>query len=69
LFEVNFSFATHTTNEKVTFKLIAQTILLILGDVVLDKHQFTAIIIQLFQVLPSLSFLFNDDRVLTVVVS
>ena len=37
---IEFSFATHTTNEKETFKLIAKSVLLKLGGVVVDKHQF-----------------------------
>ena len=37
---IDLSFATHTSNEKETFKLIAKSVLQKLGDVVLDKHQF-----------------------------
>ena len=39
----DFSFATHKMNEKETFKLISESILQKLGEVVLDKHQFGAI--------------------------
>ena len=40
---IDLSFATHASNEKETFKLIAKSVLLKLGDMVLDKHQFGAI--------------------------